>query len=431
MRRAALVGRPNVGKSSLFNRLLRKRLAIVEDTPGVTRDRHYGVLHLEDKTLFLIDTGGFLGRGEGLEAQVAQQAQFALEEADLILWVVDAREGLTAADEEFGAWLRRYCPPEKPIWLLANKVDTPADSGKILEFYRLGVEPVYGVSAATGQGLAALRAALAAYAEVSPLPEGPYFALIGRPNVGKSSLLNALLQAPRAIVSPTPGTTRDALYVEAQWRGKPFYWIDTAGLRRKARIPDHSIERYAALRTLQALLTAHVVLLVVEATEACTAQDMALLRQAEKQGKGIVCLINKADLLPPAQQQAVKAYVQRKFLPLEPVHILAVSALTGQGLSEIPKAAFATYEAGGRTISTRQLNDTLLPILRAHPHPIVSNCQPSIRLIQQIGTYPPTFLLIARHPDKLRETYLQFVRRQIQRFFPFPGWWLRFQIRPE
>lgn len=431
MRKVALIGRTNVGKSSLFNRLIGRRQAIVEDTPGVTRDRHYAVMEFEGRALLLIDTGGFFGEKEGLEAQVAQQVRFAVEEADLLLWVVDATAGITPADEDFAEWLRRYRRPEQPLWLLVNKADNSARAEAGLEFHKLGIEPIYFVSATTGRGIPALREALFQFAEVKAAPEmeHPRFALIGRPNVGKSSLLNALLREPRAIVSDIPGTTRDALHVLAEWKGQPFYWIDTAGLRRKARIPMFSLERYAALRSLEALFLAEVVLLVVDATEALTAQDMSLLRQAEKHGRGIVILLNKADLLSPAEAERLRQWAQHKVRPLNPVPILLISALTGRGVKEVPAAAFEVYQAGQHHIPTRQLNDTLLPILRQHPHPLVGTLQPSIRFVQQVGTLPPTFLLHTRHPDKLRQAYIHFVERQIRQIFPFTGWRLRFRYK--
>ncbi|MCS7298292.1 MAG: ribosome biogenesis GTPase Der [Bacteroidia bacterium] len=433
MRKVALVGRTNVGKSTLFNQLIGRRQAIVENKPGVTRDRHTGILNFpEGGVLLLIDTGGFFGEGEGLEAQVAQQVRFAVEEADLLLWIVDGETGLLASDEEFGAWLRRYRKADQPLWLVVNKVDNPLRAIASTEFHRLGIAPLFLVSATTGQGIQDLKDALKAFAEVPRLSlEAPRFALIGRPNVGKSSLLNALLKQPRAIVSDTPGTTRDPLYERAEWQGRPFYWVDTGGLRRKSRIPRASVERYAALRSLEALFSAEVVLLVTDATEALTAQDMTLLRQAEEHGRGIVILLNKKDLLTPAENSRLLEWARRKVLPLEPVPILLVSALTGHGIRDIPAAAFQVYDEGRHHLSTRLLNDTLLPILRTHPHPSVGGLTPSIRFVQQIGTAPPTFLLHARHARKLRQSYLLFLQKQIRKIFPFTGWHIRFQIKEE
>lgn len=430
MRKVALIGRPNVGKSSLFNRLIGERRAIVEDVPGVTRDRHYGVWTSESGSLLLIDTGGFLGEKEGIEAQVAQQVRFAVEEADLLLWVVDAETGFHPDDQALIEWLRKHRRPDQPLWLVVNKVDNDSRLHAAGEFYRVGVEPMFFVSAAHGRGVSALRDALAALAENTPAPgEGPRFAFIGRPNVGKSSLLNALLRAPRAIVSDLPGTTRDALEAPTRWQGRPFSWVDTAGLRRKARVPSHSIERYAALRTLEALFSADVVCLVMDATEPLTAQDMALLRQAEERGRGIVLLFNKADLLTPPEQERLREWARHKVLPLEAVPILLVSALTGKGLKEIPATAFRVYDEGHHTLPTRALNDTLLPLLRQNPHPIVGTLHPSIRFVQQIGTAPPTFLLHGRHVEHIRRSYLDFIRRQIRRIYPFTGWWIQLRLK--
>jgi GTP-binding protein len=433
MFRVALIGRPNVGKSSLFNRLAGKRLAIVEDTPGVTRDRHTAHIELEGKPITLIDTGGFLSQAEGLEAQVVQQVQFAIQEADLILWIVDAQTGLLGEDFALQAWLHRNLPPDKPLWLVVNKSDDPEKEIAGFEAFRLGIEPVFFVSAANGRGIAALKSAIAALAEkappLAPPTEAPCFAIIGRPNVGKSSLFNALLGEARAIVSDTPGTTRDALYMPATWQGKPFFWIDTAGLRRKSHIPSHSLERYSALRSLEALELSDVVLLTMDAQEALTAQDLALLRLAEKRGKGIVFLLNKADLIDKKRRPDIEAWVRQKVLPLEPVPVIWTSALTGEGVHRIAQEAFTVYEAGSYRIPTRQLNDTLRPILRSNPHPISGTLRPAVKFLHQIGTHPPTFQLHVRHKDKIRQSYLHFLMRQIRKnLFAFPGWMLRFEL---
>ena len=432
----ALIGRPNVGKSSLFNCLAGRRLAIVEDIPGVTRDRHTAHIYLDEKPVTLIDTGGFLSQAEGLEAQVVQQVQFAIEEADLILWVVDAQTGLVAEDFELQAWLRKHISDNKPVWLVVNKSDDPQKELAGVEAFQLGIEPVFFVSAANGRGVAALRAAIATLAEkasvAAPVSDAPRFAIIGRPNVGKSSLFNALLGEARAIVSDIPGTTRDALYMPARWRNRSFFWVDTAGLRRKAHITPHTLERYAALRSLEALELADVILLTMDAQEVLTAQDLSLLRLAEKRGKGIVLILNKADLIEKRLRADIEAWVRRKVLPLEPLPVLWTSALTGEGIRQIPQEAFTVYEAGLHRIPTRRLNDTLRPILRQNPHPTIGTLRPAIKFIHQINVKPPTFQIHARHKEKIRSSYLHFIGRQIRKnIFPFPGWMLRFELVEE
>ncbi len=433
MLRVALIGRPNVGKSRLFNRLIGRRIAIVEDLPGVTRDRHSAVGYLEDTPYLLIDTGGFLAQTEGLEAQVAQQVRFAVAEVDIVLWVVDAQTGLLPEDLDLAAWLRKHLPPHKTLWLVVNKADDPQKEIAGSEAYEIGLEQVFFVSAANGRGLSALKSALAQHSgpqTSSSLPEGPRFALIGRPNVGKSSLFNRLLGEGRAIVSDTPGTTRDALYMPATWQGHAFFWVDTAGLRRKSHIEAHTIERYAALRSLEALHLSEVVLLVMDATEALTGQDLNLIRLVEKQGKGLVLLLNKVDLVEKTLRPDLLRWVRRKVLPLEEVPIIFTSALTGEGLRQIPAEAFRVYEAGQHFIPTRQLNEVLRPILRSHPHPAVGTLRPAVKLIQQVGTSPPRFLLHVRHKGKIRPSYVQFIGRQIRRaIFGYAGWAIRFELR--
>ncbi len=388
---------------------------------------------VERQPVTLIDTGGFLAGAEGLEAQVVQQLQFAIEEADLILWVVDAQEGLTSDDFALQAWLHKQLPTQKPLWMVVNKADDPQKELVGTEAFRLGVEPIFFVSAANGRGVAALRTAIASLAEKSPAhtppTDAPRFAIIGRPNVGKSSLFNALLGETRAIVSDLPGTTRDALYMPATWKNKTFFWVDTAGLRRKSHITPHSLERYAALRSLEALELSDVVLLTMDAQEVLTSQDLSLLRLAEKRGKGLIFLLNKADLIDKKRRPDIEAWVRRKILPLEPVPLLWTSALTGEGIRQIPKEAFAVYEAGQYRIPTRHLNDTLRPILRDHPHPTVGTLRPAVKFLHQIGTQPPTFQLHVRHKEKIRQSYLQFLMRQIRKhLYPFPGWMLRFEL---
>ncbi len=432
MFRVAILGRPNVGKSSLFNRLVGRRLAIVADEPGVTRDRHYAPVKLGAVSIILIDTAGFVSGAAGLESQLVQQIRFAAQEADLLLWVVDAQTGLTAEDQAVAEWLRKTV--SKPVWLVVNKADDEFKTLAGVEAYRLGIEPVFFVSAANGRGVSAFRSALerlvSEHQTEPEVPVGPRFALIGRPNAGKSSLFNRLLGKPRAVVSDQPGTTRDTLYEPMVWQGRSFYWVDTAGLRRKTHIPSDSLERYAALRSLEALRAADVVLLVMEASDALTTQDLSLLRLAEQQGKGIVLVLNKVDLLAPGFQAELEAWVRRKVLPLEPVPVLFTNALSGTGVWELPQAAFAVYEAGGHEIPTRLLNERLRPILRENPHSTVGTLRPAIKFLQQIGTRPPTFLLHVRHREKLRSSYLQFIARQIrQSLYPFTGWALRFRLR--
>ncbi|MGQ9863825.1 MAG: ribosome biogenesis GTPase Der [Bacteroidia bacterium] len=422
-----VIGRPNVGKSSLINRLVGRLAALVEDIPGVTRDRHHVLWRVGGVTHLLVDTGGYVeGTSEPMHQAIRNQICYALEEADVVLFVGDAQAGLLPVDKELFLWVRRQV--SVPVWVVVNKADDTQRAAVATEFYALGVEEVFPVSARGGYGIRKLREKLSQFPTSQKKWEGPRFALIGRPNVGKSSLVNALTGREHAIVSPVPGTTRDSIEVPFTYRGRPFLWVDTAGLRRKSNIPPKSLEKLASLKTLQGILYADVVLLVID-NEGMVAQDLHLVRLAGHHYKGLGVLLNKTDLLSPSEEAALISQIQARLLPWEGVPVLGVSAQTGKGLSEVLPMAFAIYEAGRFELSTRVLNEKLLPVLKATPPPMRGGRQPQIKFIQQVVAAHPRFMLWARHPDKIPTNYLQFIKRKLRGLYAFAGWEIELILR--
>ncbi len=449
----AIVGRPNVGKSTLFNRLVGRRHAVVSDIPGTTRDRIIGETEWEGRTFHIVDTGGIERLPPAVEAgrrpsphhplledsadfipHIRSQAEQAIEEADLILFLTDAADGLTGADREVADLLRHS---RKPVLLVVNKVDNERRAQEALEFYELGFDELHTISAIHGRGIADL---LDRVVELLPPEEegeeaeteaAAHIAIVGRPNVGKSSLLNRLIGEERAIVSPVAGTTRDAVDTVLTWDGQRVVLIDTAGIRRRGKIAP-GVEKYSVLRTLKALDRADVALLLIDATEGITAQDTHIAGQIAEAGVSAVVLVNKWDAVPPERRQhglALEEEIREalKFLPHLP--ILFVSALTGMHVKRVIPAALEVVEARYQRIPTGPLNDLIRTALAEHAPPTRRGQRLKVYYATQAGVAPPTFVLFVNDPDLVHFSYRRYLENRIREIYPFPGTPLRLLFR--
>ncbi|HEV7231839.1 MAG TPA: ribosome biogenesis GTPase Der [Bacteroidia bacterium] len=421
----AIVGRPNVGKSTLFNRLTESRKAIVDEVAGVTRDRHYGKADWNAKEFTLIDTGGYIsGSEDEFEGEIRKQVEIAIREADILIFVVDATEGITALDEEVVKILRRS---KKKVILVANKVDNNERISLAAEFYKFGMGEPFPISSVSGFGTGELLDALAENLEkvdeMTPEEEQiPKLAIVGRPNVGKSSFVNALLDEERNMVTPIAGTTRDALHTRYKRFGHDFILVDTAGLRKKAKVKE-DIEFYSVMRTIKALEECDVCLLILDATQTFDAQDKSIFHLAEKNRKGVVVLVNKWDLVEK-ETQTMKEYeenLREKLMPFRDVPIVFMSALTKQRVLKALEAAKEVYDNKTRKIPTRKLNDILLPIIQATPPPNIKGKFVLIKFISQLPTKNPNFAFWCNLPQYINEPYKRFIENQMRLQFNFTG----------
>jgi GTPase len=422
----AIVGRPNVGKSTLFNRLLEQRKAIVDDESGVTRDRQYGVTDWNGKTYNVIDTGGFVAGSEDVfEREIAKQVLVAVEEANAIIFMVDAATGITALDDSMASMLRRST---KPVFLTVNKVD---DHNRLLEaseFYSLGFEHIFFIAAASGSGTGELLDEVAALItddaseETIELAALPKFAIIGQPNVGKSSLLNALIGVERTIVSEIAGTTRDSIHTHYNLFQKEFILIDTAGIRRKAKVHE-DLEFYSVIRAIKAVDEADVCLLLLDAEKGIAAQDLNIFSLAVKKGKGIVVLVNKWDLVDKETNTA-KEYetkLKHKLAPFSDVPILFVSAKEKTRIFKAIELALEVYDNRQRKIPTSQLNDIMLKAIQSYNPPVVRGNSIKIKFITQLPIAVPSFAFFCNFPDDIKQPYKNYLENQLRENFPLTG----------
>ncbi len=428
----AIVGRPNVGKSTLFNRLLRGRKAIVEDTPGVTRDRLYGEFDWGGRRFILVDTGGFEADPIGIMAQVRAQAEQAVAEADVILLLVDAKDGLTPADAGVAGLLRKAA--RRPILLVVNKVDAASQETLAAEFHRLGFDPVFPVSAEQGQGIGELLDAMASQVpETEAPPQEPgavTVAVIGRPNVGKSSLVNRILGAERVLVSPEPGTTRDAVDTRFSYRGRDYILVDTAGIRAKGRI-GRSIERYSVSRALAAVRRADVALILLDAVEGVTVQDTKIGGEAHEAGCASILVVNKWDLRA-GERDAEAEYrlaLQEKFKYLAYAPIAFVSALTGHRVMPLFRLIDAVAAERERRVPTPELNAVIQAAVTRRPPPAERGRPVRIRYATQVGVKPPTFLCFATAGGRLHFSYLRYIENCLRETYGFRGTPIRLVVR--
>ena len=438
MIKLAIVGRPNVGKSTLFNRLAGKRLAIVDDRPGVTRDRRFGTGRLGDLDLELIDTAGFEDvTDESLEARMRQQTELAVAEAELILFVIDAREGVVALDELFANVLRRS---GKPVIVVANKTEGRAGDSGALEAFNLGFGEPISISAEHGEGLGDLYAAvLAAESEIPAMDddddaergEKPIrIAVVGRPNAGKSTLVNSLIGEERLLTGPEAGITRDAVSVDWDWQGRRVRFVDTAGLRRKARI-EEKLEKLSTQDTLRSVTFAEVVLLVMDATHPFETQDLTIADLVEREGRALVFVLAKWDLVEN-QGAALKAFIERaeEMLPLlRGAPVVALSAETGRGLERLMPAVIKAHGDWSTKLKTKDLNDWLKIAVERHPPPAVAGHRVRPKYMAQTKARPPTFVLFASRADKLPESYRRYLINSIRQSFDLPGTPIRIHVK--
>ncbi|MDQ7030634.1 MAG: ribosome biogenesis GTPase Der [Ardenticatenia bacterium] len=428
----AIVGRPNVGKSTLFNRIIGERKAIVEDRPGTTRDRLYGEAEWNGRAFIVVDTGGLLLQDEDVFApHIRDQVRAAVEESDAILFLVDGREGLTAADEEIAELLRHT---SKPVFLVVNKAETLSRRLDAVEFYAVGLGEPMPISALHGIGTGDLLDAVVARLPPAQWPdeedESVHVAIVGRPNVGKSSLLNRLLGAERAIVSEQPGTTRDAVDTRLTWDGRPVTLIDTAGIRRRGRI-ERGVERYSVVRALRAIDRAHVALLVVDATEGITAQDTHIAGHIIEAYKSVVVVVNKWDAVQKDAYTMLE-YEQRvrhalNFMDYVPV--IFVSAKTGQRVRKSLDLAVKVYDERLVRLPTGELNRLIADAVARHSPPSEGRRKLRIRYVTQADVNPPTFVFFVNHVDLLHFSYERYLENTIRARYPFLGTPLRLIFR--
>lgn len=423
----AIVGRPNVGKSTLFNRLTQTRTAIVDDTAGTTRDRQYGKVDWNGKEFSIVDTGGWVVNSEDVfESEINKQVQLAIEQADEILFVVDASNGVTDLDDQVAQILRRST---KPVILVANKVDSGDSIYNIAEFYSLGLGDPYSVSAASGYGTGDLLDEV-----VKKLPEKdddsenlddiPKFCIVGRPNAGKSSLINAFIDEDRHIVTDIAGTTRDSIYTRYTKFGFDFYLVDTAGIRKKTKV-NEDIEYYSVIRSIRAIEASDVCILMIDATRGIEAQDVAVFSLIQKNKKGLVVVVNKWDLVEDKSKEAIRHYeeaIRRRFAPFTDFPIIFASALTKQRIYKVIETAVDVYRNRQRIVPTSQLNTTLSEDIAAYPPPSNKGKFIKIKYITMLkGSAIPTFIFFCNLPQWVKEPYRRYLENKIREHWDFHG----------
>ena len=432
--RLAIVGRPNVGKSTLFNRLAGKKLAIVDDRPGVTRDRRYGAGRLGDLDLELIDTAGFEDvSDESLEARMRQQTELAIDEADVALFVVDAREGVTPLDEVFAEILRKR---DKPVILAANKAEGKAGEAGAMEAFSLGMGEPIAISAEHGEGMVELFDALVAAAPPEDVEDeddadNPIkIAIVGRPNAGKSTLVNALVGEDRLLTGPEAGITRDAIPVDWTWDDRKVRLVDTAGLRRKAKVQE-KLEKLSTQDTIRSITFAEIVLLVMDATHPFETQDLQIADLVEREGRGLVFVLAKWDLVenPGATLKAWIEEVQLKLPQVKGAPVIALSAETGRHLDRLMPAIFKVHADWSTKVKTRDLNDWLAMAVQRHPPPAVNGKRMKPKYMAQTKARPPTFVLMASRANQISESYRRYLVNSLRESFDLPGVPIRLTVK--
>ncbi len=422
----AIVGRPNVGKSTLFNRLIERRQAIVDAQSGVTRDRHYGKSEWCGREFSVIDTGGYLeGSDDVFQEEIDKQVVLAIEEADVIIFLVDVNDGLTGMDTDVAKLLRKS---KKPVVLAINKVDNPDKINDALEFYNLGLGDYYTLSSINGSGTGELLDEV--IKKLPPEPENsiqeeelPSFAVVGRPNAGKSSFINALIGKERNIVTDVAGTTRDSIDTIYNRFGFEFKLIDTAGIRKKSKVKE-DLEFYSVMRSIRSIENADVCLLVIDATRGFDAQVQNIFWLAQRNNKGIVILINKWDLIPDKDQNSLKhfeAHIRKQIEPFTDVPIVFISVLNKQRIFKAIETAIKVHENRSKKIKTSTLNEVMLPIFEYYSPPAYKGKFVKIKYCMQLPTKQPKFVFFCNLPQYLKDPYKRFVENQLRKEFEFNG----------
>ncbi|MEB3381380.1 ribosome biogenesis GTPase Der [Flavobacterium psychrophilum] len=421
----AILGRPNVGKSTLFNRLIQRREAIVDSVSGVTRDRNYGKSEWNGKEFSVIDTGGYIrGSDDIFEGEIRKQVELAIDESDVIIFVVDVEEGITPMDDAVAKMLRKVT---KPVLLAVNKVDNAMREKDAVEFYNLGLGEYYTFASISGSGTGDLLDALIDAFPIKPLPTQeeivlPRFAVVGRPNAGKSSFINALIGKERFMVTDIAGTTRDSIDTKYDRFGFEFNLVDTAGIRRKAKVKE-DLEFYSVMRSVRAIEHADVCILIIDATRGFEGQDQSIFWLAEKNRKGVVILVNKWDLVEKDTMSTrdYEAKIREELMPFVDVPILFVSALTKQRLLKALEATVQVYENRQQRISTSKFNEYMLKIIENHPPPALKGKFVKIKYCMQLPTPTPQFVFFANLPQYVKDAYKRFLENKIRENWDFEG----------
>jgi len=421
----AIVGRPNVGKSTFFNRLIQRREAIVDSVSGVTRDRNYGKSEWNGKEFSVIDTGGYIkGSDDIFESEIRRQVELAIDEADVIIFLVDVEEGITPMDDEVAKLLRKVT---KPVLLAVNKVDNSMREKDAIEFYNLGLGEYYTIAGMSGSGTGDLMDALVKLMPEAVAPDEnavvlPRFAVVGRPNAGKSSIINALIGEDRYIVTDIAGTTRDAIDTTYNRFGFEFNLVDTAGIRRKAKVKE-DLEFYSVMRSVRAIEHSDIILLVIDATRGFEGQDQSIFWLAEKNRKGVVILVNKWDLVEK-DTMSTRDYerkIREELQPFTDVPILFVSALNKQRLLKGLETAVEVFENRKQRIATSKLNEVMLPITEAMPPPALKGKYVKIKFCMQLPTPTPQFVFFCNMPQYVKEPYKRFLENKMREIYNFSG----------
>ena len=420
----AIVGRPNVGKSTLYNRLIGGRQAIVDDISGVTRDRQYGLSDWNGKHFTVVDTGGFVSASEDVfEKEIRSQVKIAIEEATAIIFMVDVTTGITDLDEDMAKMLRRS---DRPCVLAVNKVENDERLLDANEFWSLGFEETFFLSSMTGSGSGELLDAVTEYLEEDEEPaesEIPKFAIVGQPNVGKSSFVNALLGEDRNIVTNIAGTTRDSIHSKYEKFGKEFLLIDTAGIRKKAKVHEN-LEFYSVMRAIRAIEEADVCFLLIDAQQGITHQDMSIFRLAQKRHKGMVLLINKWDLVGGKETNTARdaeVRIKEKISPFDDVPIIFISVLEKQRIFKAVEEGIKVFENRTRKIKTSHLNDVMLPEIERYSPPRHRNKTVSIKFVNQLPLHYPAFAFYCNNPKHVKESYKHYLENRLREHFDFSG----------